>query len=123
MQIDFNNDRPIYLQLAEIVEDSILQGIYKPDTQLPSKTDIAVIFNINPATAMKGINILVSENIAYKKRGLGMFVSPEAVEIIKAKRRKSFYDNYVVSMLNEASKLGISKNEIIKLIQEGKKNE
>jgi len=117
MQLDFDNNKPIFLQLAETIEDDILKGIFEEDTQIPSTTEISISFKINPATAGKGVNILVDEGILYKKRGVGMFVSVHAKEKILDKRKKAFFDNYIHTLLNEAEKLNITKKEIIEMIE------
>ncbi|ABW18205.1 GntR family transcriptional regulator [Alkaliphilus oremlandii] len=117
MNIDFNSEKPIYLQLAEAIEDSILKGIFEEETQIISTTEISTKYKINPATAGKGVNILVDEGIIYKKRGVGMFVSEGAKEKVLNKRRKNFYETFVISLLEEASKLNISKNEIVEMIE------
>ncbi|HNR05487.1 MAG TPA: GntR family transcriptional regulator [Bacillota bacterium] len=119
MLIDFNSEKPIYLQLAEAIEDNILKGIFEEETQIVSTTEISVKYKINPATAGKGVNVLVDEGILYKKRGLGMFVSTGAKEKILEKRRNSFYKEYVQSLLEEAAKLNISKEDIVKMIVGG----
>ncbi len=76
--MDFKNeDIPIYIQIAKELEDAIFQGIYKENEQIPSTTEISVNYKINPATVLKGMNILVNEKIIYKKRGVGMFVLQE----------------------------------------------
>lgn len=117
--INFDSDKPIYLQLAEAVEDDILKGIFEEESQIISTTEISVNFKINPATAGKGINLLVDEGILYKKRGVGMFVSPGAKGKILAKRKEKFYEGYIINLLNEASKLNISTEEIIKMLERG----
>ena len=76
-------------------------------------------YRINPATALKGINLLVDEGIIYKKRGIGMFVSTNAKEILQNKRKEQFFENYISSLLEEAKKLNITKDEIISMIREG----
>lgn len=119
MLIDFNSEKPIYLQLAEAIEDNILKGIFEEEAQIVSTTEISVKYKINPATAGKGVNVLVDEGILYKKRGLGMFVSTGAKKKILEKRRNSFYREYVQSLLEEAAKLNISKEDIIKMIVGG----
>ena len=119
MLIDFNSDKPIYLQLAEAIEDNILKGIFEEEAQIVSTTEISVKYKINPATAGKGVNVLVDEGILYKKRGLGMFVSAGAKKKILEKRRNSFYEEYVRSLLEEAAKLNISKKDIVKMIEGG----
>lgn len=119
MLIDFSSDKPIYLQLAEAIEDNILKGIFEEEAQVVSTTEISVKYKINPATAGKGVNVLVDEGILYKKRGLGMFVSPGAKDKILKKRRNSFYEEYIKSLLEEAVKLDISKEDIVRMIEGG----
>jgi DNA-binding transcriptional regulator YhcF (GntR family) len=119
LKIDFNADKSIYIQLAEGIEDAILSGAYEEETQIPSTTEISVNYKINPATALKGINLLVDEEIVYKKRGLGMFVSTNAKEKILDKRKVTFFDSYVTSLISEAKKLSISKEDIIKMLERG----
>jgi DNA-binding transcriptional regulator YhcF (GntR family) len=120
MLLNFNSEKPIYIQLAEAVEDDILKGIFEEEAQVPSTTEISISFKINPATAGKGINLLVDEEILYKKRGVGMFVSNGAKEKILQKRKEVFYNNFILSLLEEASKLDIPKAEIISMIERGK---
>ena len=86
MKLD--GDKPIFIQLAEGLEDFILSGAYQEETQIPSTTEISVVYKINPATALKGISILVEDEIVYKKRGLGMFVTKGAVGKIMVRRKK-----------------------------------
>lgn len=119
LNIDFNADKPIYIQLAEGIEDAILSGAYKEETQIPSTTEISVNYKINPATALKGINLLVDNEIVYKKRGVGMFVSTNAKEKILDKRKITFFDSYITSLISEAKKLSISKEDIIKMLERG----
>lgn len=113
----FTEDKSLYLQIAEQLEDAIFIGAYKEETQIPSTTELSVSLQMNPATVLKGMNILVAENIIYKKRGLGMFVCTGAVERIKQKRQEKFYDDFVLPLLDEAKKLGLNNNEIINLIE------
>ena len=117
MKPEFDTDKSIFLQIAEGIEDDILQNIIEEETQVPSTNQLAVMYRINPATAAKGINMLVNEGILYKKRGIGMFVSTGAVEKIQSKRKTVFYNKYIVPLLNEASNLGISKDEISNMIK------
>lgn len=120
MAFDFNSERPIYLQIASELEDSVFTGVYPEETQIPSTTELSVTLKINPATVLKGMNLLVDENIIYKKRGLGMFVTTGAVERIRAKRQKNFYDSFILPLLSEAEKLGLEEKDIINLIEGGK---
>lgn len=119
MNINFETERPIYLELSDWIEDNILSQVFFEEMQIPSTTELSVNFKINPATALKGINILVDQGIIYKKRGVGMFVSEGAVEKIRGKRKEEFCEAYINSLLNEAKKLNISKTEIIEMIERG----
>jgi len=118
--LDFNSEIPIYLQLAQSVEDDILKGVFPEETQIPSTTEIALHYKINPATVAKGYNLLVEDGLIYKKRGVGMFVSSGARSKLIEKRKESFYRNYIVSLLEEAKKLGITVEEIIEMLERGK---
>lgn len=118
--------KPIYMQIAESIEDDILTGRLAEGEQVYSTNQIASMYQINPATAGKGINLLVDEKILFKRRGLGMFVADGAADIIREKRRKSFYSDYLLKTLQEAQKLGISPEDLAKMIAEyakGEKNE
>lgn len=121
MRMHFNPDgeKPIYVQMAEWIEENILSGAFPEETQIPSTTDISAQYKINPATALKGMNILVDKGIIYKKRGLGMFVSEGAAEKLRSERKQEFFEKFVKSLMSEAEKLGITKNEVIDMIERG----
>ncbi|MEG0295636.1 MAG: GntR family transcriptional regulator [Clostridium sp.] len=123
MVFNFTDDAPIYLQIASSIEDGILNEIYEEESQIPSTTEISVRYKINPATVGKGFNLLVSEGIVYKKRGVGMFVSEGAVEKLRGKRKSKFFDNYILNLMDEAKRLGISIDEVVDMIKGGKGNE
>lgn len=111
-------EKSIYLQISEMIENDILRDILLEEEKVPSTNELAKLYAINPATAAKGINILVDNGIVYKKRGIGMFVNSGAKEMIKEKRKGEFYDNFVKRLMSEAAALGISKDELIAMIKE-----
>ena len=123
MELRLESEKPIYVQLSEWLSDMIISGTIPEGEQIPSTTEISVEYKVNPATALKGINLLVDKGVIFKKRGLGMFVSVGAVEKLKAERQQDFQQTYVDKMCEEAKKLGISKNEIIAMIERGFENE
>lgn len=112
-------EKSIYLQIAEMIETDILRDILLEEERVPSTNELAKLYAINPATAAKGVNILVDEGVLYKKRGIGMFMSAGAKEAILSRRKNEFYDNYVKKMLEEAASIGLGKEEVIQLIQSG----
>jgi len=117
MDLDFKSDIPIYIQIARQLEDAIFTEIYAGETQIPSTTEISVSYKINPATVLKGMNILVDDEIIYKRRGVGMFVTAGARNKIMNKRKKEFTENFVNSLIDEARKLELSREDVIKMIE------
>ena len=112
-----SQNKSIYLQVSEMIETYILRCILLEEERVPSTNELAKLYTINPATAAKGINLLVDEGILYKKRGIGMFVAEGAKEHIIEKRRDAFYENYVKGLLEEAKSLGISSEQLVEMIR------
>ena len=110
-------EKSIYIQIKEMIENDILRDILLEEERVPSTNELAKLYSINPATAAKGINLLAAEGILQKKRGIGMFVAQGAREKITAKRKKNFYDDYIKSLLAEAGSLGITKRELREMIE------
>lgn len=112
------NDRAlIYLQIAQMLEDDILRGVYAEEDQVPSTNELARAFSINPATAGKGINLLVADGVLYKKRGLGMFVAQGAKKIILTKRQKAFYNDFIRPTVQEGFSLALSAEDIMTMVK------
>lgn len=118
MVLNTDSMKPIYVQIAEWLEVEILNNNLKEGERIYSQYQLADMFTINPATAAKGLNLLADENIVYKKRGLGMFVSPDAKQSILTKRRKQFLAQMIKELVIEAQRLDVSENELIKMIQQ-----
>ncbi len=117
MEYLIDENRPIFAQIAERIEEDILAGRLSEEEQVPSTNQFAALYQINPATAAKGVNLLVDHGILYKKRGLGMYVTPGARTQLLEKRREQFYEQYVVTMMREAEKLGITREQLADMIQ------
>ena len=117
MQPTFDPQKPIFLCIAEWLEDAILADIYPEESQVPSITEISVQYNINPATALKGINLLVEAGLLYKKRGLGMFVSKGAHQQLLTRRQQQFFNDYIEPLTKEAQRLEISLAELRTMIE------
>lgn len=116
MNLDLNSQKPLYLQIANEIEEGIFIGNNEEESQIPSTNEVALMYKINPATVLKGMNILVDDGIIYKKRGIGMFVCEGALEKIRTKRQNQFYSEYIESMVQEAKKLNLKKDDIINMI-------
>ncbi|MBN9215161.1 MAG: GntR family transcriptional regulator [Microbacterium sp. SCN 70-200] len=110
--------RALFLQIAESVEDSIVDGSLAEDTRAPSTNELAAFYRINPATAAKGVNMLVDKGVLVKRRGIGMFVAPGAREQLRTERRTAFADRFIQPLLAEARTLGLSPDDLARLVRE-----
>jgi len=113
--------KPIYVLIAEWLEGEILSKNIKEEERIYSQYQLAEMFTINPATAAKGLNILADEAIVYKKRGLGMFVSPNAKQFILTKRRSQLLGQMIKELVMEANRLDVGENELNRMIQQVRK--
>jgi GntR family transcriptional regulator len=112
-----DDSRPIFVQIAELIENDIIGGQLPEETQVPSTNEFAAFHRINPATAGKGVNLLVDEGILYKRRGIGMFVAEGARERLVAKRRDQFQSDFIRPLVTEAAKLGIDETVLLDMIR------
>ena len=116
MRGELSDQSLIYLQIAQMIEDDILRGVYREEEQVPSTNELARGYNINPATAAKGINLLVDADILYKKRGIGMFVMKGAAQRVRQKRKAAFFDQYVKPLVKEGKNLGLTGEELAAMV-------
>lgn len=111
-----DENTPLFVQIADAVEDSIIDGSLAEGRQAPSTNELAAFYRINPATAAKGVNQLVGKQILFKQRGVGMFVSPGAREQLVNERRRGFVERFIDPLLAEANRLGLGPREVSALI-------
>jgi DNA-binding transcriptional regulator YhcF (GntR family) len=111
-----DDSRPIFIQIAEHIEDAIVQGTLDTGDQAPSVSELARFFRVNPATAVKGVGELVARGVLVKRRGVGMFVAPDARAAVTTARAAHFESSFVTPLLAEAAKLGIDRDRIIDMI-------
>ena len=114
----FTGEGPIFQQLAARVADDIVSGTYPEETAVPSATDFALFHQMNPATASKGVNMLVDLGVLYKKRGIGMFVATGARKILLTRRREEFRQQFLQPLLQEAAVLDITPAELHSMIDQ-----
>ncbi|CAH0347217.1 GntR family transcriptional regulator [Bacillus sp. CECT 9360] len=123
MKFNLDSDRPIFQQIADQIEDEIIHGTIHEGDRVPSTNEFAAHYQINPATAAKGINQLVDQGILYKKRGIGMFVAEEAKSVLIKKRKTKFFENYIIPLKLEAEKLNIHVEDLIDMLKGVGRNE
>ena len=111
-----DESKPLFVQIAEMVEDQIVDGTLREEDKAPSTNEIAAFARINPATAAKGVNMLVDKGILYKRRGIGMFVAAGARDKLLGRRREHFKSQFVEPLCLEAGKLGIARAELLAML-------
>lgn len=112
-----DDGRPLFVQIAEAIEAQILDGSLPEESQVPSINELAAFHRINPATALKGVNLLVDAVILYKRRGVGMFVSPGARARLLEDRRAEFADTHVRPLVERARSLGLTEAQLKDMIR------
>ncbi|WP_026690528.1 GntR family transcriptional regulator [Alteribacter aurantiacus] len=117
MSKSLDDKKPIFIQIKEVIEDQIINEQLMEHDQIPSTNKLVQFYKVNHITVAKGINLLVEEEIVYKKRGVGMFVAEGAKEKLVHQRREGFAEEFVIPMLKEANKLKLSDSEIVKIIE------
>lgn len=110
-------ETPLFLQIASRVSDDIIDGVLAEGAQAPSTNEIAALWGINPATALKGIHQLVADGVLYKQRGIGMFVAAGAREQLLTRRRGEFAERYVRPLVAEAERIGLGVQDVVALIE------
>lgn len=119
MNFDESSHLPLFQQVAEQIELAILSGAFEEMSQIPSTTEISKNFQINPATVLKGMNLLVDKKIIEKRRGIGMFVTKGAKSILQEDKRKLFFEKEISRLIQEAKQLDISLDELRTQIERG----
>ena len=112
-----DDGRPLFLQIAESIAEGILDGTYPEATAVPSTNELARHLRINPATAGKGLTMLVEQGVLEKRRGIGMFVTPGAREQLVRERTAQFAEDYIAPMLRAAAQLGLTRDQVLTAIE------
>ncbi|EMW5470397.1 GntR family transcriptional regulator [Enterococcus faecalis] len=119
MEFNFSGEKPLFQQVADQIAEGIFNGAYLEGEQIPSTTEISKSYQINPATVLKGMNLLVERQLIEKKRGIGMFVLPDAQERVRSAWKEEFLNKEVLEVVAEAKKLGITAEQLKQLIERG----
>lgn len=119
MEFNYTGDKPLFQQVADQISLGILNSAYQEGHQIPSTTEISKSYQINPATVLKGMNILVDLGLIEKKRGIGMFVLKGAKEKVRMIRKEEFLSKDVNKLIEEAKKLNINLDELKEILERG----
>lgn len=116
MTIDFDTQTPIYLQISEMLRQAILAGDIKEGEPIPSVRQLSVEQNLNPQTVLNATQLLINEDLIEKRRGLGMYVQEGAREKLQRDEMQAFKTSELPTLMSRAKLLGISKQELIEII-------
>lgn len=111
-----NENRPVYSQIKEWVEDKIILGQWGPDSQVPSVRETSSIFRVNTNTVVRSYERLIFEETIYSVRGVGYFVSPKAAKSIIKRRRDEFFEDIFPAFIRQMEVLRIDPAEIVERI-------
>lgn len=111
--MEFDNNKPIYVQIADNICEKILSGEYKPEDRIPSVREWGTTIGVNPNTVARSYEILSNKGIINNQRGIGFFVTADAVELIRDSERKLFIENELPAFINRAKLLGIDIEDLI----------
>lgn len=119
MRFDYSGATPLYRQVAEQLSDAIASGAYAEGDQIPSTTEISVTYQLNPATVLKGMNLLVEQGLIEKRRGIGMFVTTGAFQRVREAKRTELLSLQVTRLVDDAKALDIGVEELVHAIEKG----
>ncbi|MBW6515433.1 MAG: GntR family transcriptional regulator [Candidatus Cloacimonetes bacterium] len=113
----FDDQMPIYIQMRQEIEKAIIKGLIKEDEMIPSTRMLSQTYQINQKTAVNALSDLINEQILYKRRGIGIFVSPGSRKKLRERKKKEFREEDLISIIMTGKELGIKKEEILKTIE------
>ena len=112
--MNFKDKEAIYLQIAAYVSENISLGKWLPEEKVPSVRDLAIELQVNPNTVMRTYEHLQNQEVLFNKRGMGLFVTPDAIDKIKAIRRERFLSQELPDFFRSIYMLDIELDEVQK---------
>lgn len=119
--MEFNDQKPIYLQIADYILENILTGKWKIDQRIPSVRELAIMIEVNPNTVMRTYTYLQEKEIIYNKRGIGYHISKNAYNGAKRLKKVEFIENLLPSVFKNMDLLQLDTSEFNKLYHNYKK--
>lgn len=110
--MDFSENKPIYLQICDAICERILSGEFKPDERIPSVREYGATIGVNPNTVMRTYEKLTEDGVIFNKRGIGYFVSPDAMNVVLENERKEFIENELPAIIKRMKLLGIDPSSL-----------
>ena len=114
--MDFNNEQAIYLQIADMIFEKILTQDWVEEERIPSVRELASSFQVNPNTIMRTYSYMQQEEIIYNQRGIGYFLSIDALKITRTIKRQQFLTKELPSLMKMSALLDYNIEELTTLI-------
>ena len=114
--MEFDNNKSIFLQIADSISEKVANGTYPPGEKVPSVRELASDLGVNPNTVMRTYNELQTANILDNRRGIGYFVNGDAPRLILARKRSDFFQKVLPGFLHQATLLGITSADLKKYL-------
>lgn len=111
--MEFNENKPIYLQIFDVICDRILSGDLQPDARIPSVREYGAAIGVNPNTVMRTYEKLTADGIIFNRRGIGYFVAPDAIGVIREAQRKQFLGEELPAILRKMQLLDIDPSVLL----------
>lgn len=121
--MDFKSSKGIFLQIADNLCHQILEGLLKPGDRVPSVRDLAAEFEVNRNTVMRTYTNLQDAGIFDNKRGIGFFISENAVELVRASEKTNFFSHELPDFIRKVQLLKLNSNDLSELVNEIKNND
>lgn len=115
--MEFDNNKSIFLQIADTISERVVRGAYPPGEKIPSVRELAADLGVNPNTIMRTYTELQALNIIENKRGIGYFVQSDASKIILERKRSEFFSKVLPEFLRQASLVGITSSDLKKHLE------
>ena len=113
----YQNERAIYVRIAERICDDILSGKYAEEERVPSVRELAAEYEVNTNTALRAFDILQRDGILAQQRGIGMLVERGARRRIRAARRKAFLEQDMPDFFRRLRLLGMTIDDVVEAWQ------
>ncbi|MBO8485002.1 MAG: GntR family transcriptional regulator [Bacteroidetes bacterium] len=110
--MEFDANKPIYMQICDSVCDRILSGELEPGGRIPSVRDFGAEIGVNPNTVMRSYEKLTDAGIIFNRRGIGYFIADNARELVLEQQRSAFIQDEVPQILKKMALLGLSPEEV-----------
>lgn len=112
--MEFDSNRPIYLQIADNICERVLSGELKASDRIPSVREWGAKIGVNPNTVVRSYEVLVSKGVIFNQQGIGFFIAGDAADVIKQSERRKFIEEELPAFKNKADLLGIQLKDYIK---------